>query len=86
MKKEITYDELDAMLDRFDKAKYKCGNWWPSLEEIKQYIEPDIKNKLEFALWISETATEPITDEDKIARQYLNKLINNNLQIKGDKS
>lgn len=88
MKKEITYDELDAMLNRFDEAKHKCGAWWPTLEEIQTHIEPFIGDKpeiMEFALWISETADEPTTYLEKCSRAYLNELINENLHIKDRK-
>lgn len=88
MKKEITYDELDAMLNRFDDSKFKCGIWWPSIEEIKINIEPFIADKpeiMEFALWITETASEPISDKQREARTYLNNLVNTHLHIKDRK-
>ena len=88
MKKEITYDELDAMLERFEHAKYQCGAWWPTIEEIQKNIEPFIGTKpeiMEFALWISHTAKEPTDVNEKYARSYLNELINENLHIKDRK-
>lgn len=82
MKKEITFDEFAAMCDRFDEADFKAGHWWPTMDEIKTKIEPKIKDMLEFAIWIVETAEPPKNDEEKEARTYLNNLINKNLKFK----
>ena len=44
--------------------------------------EPDIRNKLEFAIWIDVTANPPVTEEENVARQYLRRLIYKNLKLK----
>lgn len=85
MKKELTYDEFDALCDRLEEAKFKSGRWWPTMQEVKEFIEPDIKENLEFALWISITANDPVNDEQKEVRTYLNNLINKNLKFKEDR-
>lgn len=80
----MTYDEFDTMCEQFSEMSYKCGNWWPTMDEVKQLIEPSIKTSMEFAVWITETADPPQTDEEKEVRRYLIKLINNNLKLKED--
>ena len=82
MKKDMTYDEFEAMCQRFEASENKCDDWFPSLTEIKERIEPDIRNKLEFAIWIDVTANPPVTEEENVARQYLRRLIYKNLKFK----
>lgn len=85
MKKELTCDEFGALCDRLEEATFRCGHWWPTMEEVKTFIEPNIKEDLEFALWISITADPPANDEQKEVRTYLNNLINKNLKFKEDR-
>lgn len=82
MKKYLSYDDIDALCERISDNKYKCGAWWPSLEEIKTKIEPDMDANIEFAIWISETAEEPVTDAQKEASTYLRSLIYKHLNSK----
>lgn len=81
MKKEMTSDKFFALCDRLDDASFRCGNWYPTIEEIQKYLEPQIEQNLEFLLWISETADEPTNPDDVDTRTYINDLINNNIVI-----
>ena len=56
MRKELTYDNYEAMCLRYDEAPFKCGDWWPSVLDIKTKIEPKVEQNLEFLIWIAETA------------------------------
>lgn len=82
MKKDMTYDEFEAMCQRFEISENKCDGWFPSLTEIIERIEPDMRNKLEFAIWIDVTANPPATEEENVARRYLRGLIYKNLKLK----
>lgn len=81
---EIKQSELDKMCDDFDKMNFKAETWWPTVDEIKNYIEPCLKSKLAFAIWITETANEPQTDEEKAAKRYLLNLIYKNVKVIDD--
>lgn len=81
MKKEITIEKYDLLCERFANAQFKCGKWWPTIEEIKQNIEPKLDQNLEFLIWITETADKPMTDEQKASRTYINNLINKTLRF-----
>ena len=81
MRKEITIEKYDILCDRYQHASFKCGNWWPTIEEIKMNLEPRIDQSLEFLIWITETADEPVTDEQKQSRTYINNLINKTLRF-----
>ena len=41
MRKEMTYDNFEALCDRLSHAPFQCGNWWPSVEDVKTKLEPD---------------------------------------------
>ena len=79
MKKELTFDNYIAMCDRHLALDFQCGNWWPSIEDIKTKIEPKLEQNLEFLIWISETADAPVTEEQKASQRYINELLNNTL-------
>ena len=80
----ITEEKFDQLLDELGAMTYRCQDWFPSVEEIKKYIEPQIKENqlmLKFALWMLETAGAPSTDEEKQARRYLMSLTNDSINI-----
>ena len=83
MRKEITIEKYDMLCERFDKAYFKCGNWWPTIDEIKKNIEPRLDQNMEFLIWITETAAPPVTQEQREARKYINNLINKTLKFVG---
>lgn len=79
MNKELTYDNYDAMCQRYDVAPFKCGNWWPSIEDIKTKLEPKLEQHLEFLIWIEETADRPQTPEQKASQEYISALLRKTL-------
>jgi hypothetical protein len=85
MKKEMSYEKFDALCDRFDVAPFKCGARWPTILEIKEYIEPKIEQNLEFLIWIAETADSPKTEAEKESKKYINNLILNTVKFTDNK-
>lgn len=81
MKSTMSFDEYDLLADRVSKNNFKCGDWWPTVEEIKTRIEPDVNKYIEFLVWILETADMPETQEQKESKKYINKLLINNLKL-----
>ena len=81
MRKEMTYDNFEALCDRLSHAPFQCGNWWPSVEDVKTKLEPKLEQNLEFLVWISETASEPVTPEQEESKKYINKLLIDNLVL-----
>ena len=75
MKKELTMEKLDALCEKFDSFPFKCGAWWPTIQEIKTHIEPNLKGNLEFLIWIAETADTPRTEQERESKKYINNLI-----------
>ena len=81
---DIKQSKLDELCEDFEKMSFKAEAWWPTVEEIKTHIEPRLKSCINFALWITETANEPQTDEEKASKKYLMNLLYRNLYIKED--
>ena len=79
MKKEVSFDNYIAMCDRYDEAQFKCGDWWPSVLDIKTKIEPKVEQNLEFLIWIAETADAPKNQAQRESKEYINKLLNKTL-------
>ena len=82
MKASMTLRDYDLLCDRLNSNGYKCGGWWPSIDDIKKYLEPEKEQYIEFMLWIVETADDPVTEEEKESKKYLNKLLRNTIKIK----
>ena len=62
-----------------ENAPFKCGNWWPSIYDIKTKLEPKLEQNLEFLIWIEETADAPTTQEQKESQEYIRNLLKNTL-------
>ena len=70
----MSFEEYDILADRLSKNNFKCGDWWPTVEEIKEKIEPNVSKYIEFLIWITETADMPETPEQKASKKYINQL------------
>ena len=84
MKTTFTFDEFDILCDRLSNSNFRCENWWPTVEEIQTYIEPNINKNIEFLCWIIETASPPQTAEEKKSKTYINKLLIKTLKMVDD--
>lgn len=81
MKKDLTFEKFDKLLERINCLPFKCGSYWPTKEEIDLIIKEDLDKSLEFLIWITETADEPITDKDKESKKYINSILYKHLKI-----
>lgn len=81
MKTTMSFDDYDVLTERLNDNTFKCGDWWPTIEEIKTYIEPHLSKNLEFLIWITETADTPQTDEERASKKYINNLLIKNLKL-----
>lgn len=78
---DICQKDLDQMFSDFEEMKFKAGAWWPTMDDVKKKIEPNIREKLKFIIWITETANEPETEEEKAVKKYLLHLIYKNMRV-----
>lgn len=78
---EIRQKDLEQLVNDFEEMKFKAGAWWPTMSEVKNKIEPNIKEMLKFVIWITETADEPETEEEKAVKKRLLHIIYHNVKI-----
>lgn len=78
---DISQKDLDQMISDFEEMKFKAGAWWPTMDDVKKKIEPNIREKLKFVIWITETADEPETEEEKAVKKRLLHIIYNNVKV-----
>lgn len=78
---DISQKDLDQMISDFEEMKFKAGAWWPTIDDVKKKIEPNIREKLKFVIWITETADEPETEEEKAVKKRLLHIIYNNVKV-----
>ena len=81
MKKELSFDKYDKLIDRLNKIPFKCGSYWPPKEKIDELIEEDLEKNLEFLLWIIETADGPVTKEEEESKKYINSILYQNVKL-----
>jgi hypothetical protein len=77
----MSFDDYDNLVDRLTDNSFKCGDWWPTVEEIQENIEPYFNKNIEFLIWILETATPPRNEEEKRSKKYINNLLIKNLKM-----
>lgn len=79
MKGKISYEAFDALCEKYENFSFRAGNWWPSIEMIQTYIEPQLHKNMSFLIWIAVTADEPRTEEQRLSKRYINSLIYKNI-------
>ena len=77
----VTTEAYHGIRDIMKKNPYQLnGSWYPSIEEIQKYIEPELKDNLEFLIWLIDQDME-LTMDEKETREYWQKLIDDNFYI-----
>ena len=46
----MSFDDYDTLTERLNNNNFKCGDWWPTIEEVQKYIEPNLNKNLEFLI------------------------------------
>lgn len=65
----ITYDELDEIEEEVSAYPWKPDDIFYCIDDIKEHIEPDMKNNIRFAVWLLQKT--PKTEYEKESRRYL---------------
>lgn len=91
---KMTFDEYDALIEKLEKISYKPEGYYPTVQEIKDNLEPEFDKNFDYIVWLTECNENPDTEEGILARNYLNRLLikklvlvdEEDLQKEGDKS
>lgn len=82
----MTLQAYDELCDRIASNEYKCGGWWPRVEDLEKYVVPDPEKYMEFLIWICETASPPYDESDKASQNMINKILTKLIKFKDDKN
>lgn len=91
---KMTFDEYDALIEKLEKISYKPEGYYPTVQEIKDNLEPEFNKNFDYIVWLTECNENPDTEEGILARNYLNRLLikklvlvdEEDLQKEGDES
>ena len=79
--KKMTFEQYDALVERLGNNEYQCGDWWPTVDELKSKVGHNTAKYMEFLIWIVETADEPTEQWQVESQNYINKLLNNYIML-----
>ena len=72
---KMTFDEYDALIEKLEKISYKPEGYYPTVQEIKDNLEPEFDKNFDYIVWLTECNENPDTKEGILARNYLNRLL-----------
>lgn len=72
---KMTFDEYDALIEKLEKISYKPEGYYPTVQEIKDNLEPEFDKNFDYIVWLTECNGNPDTEEGILARNYLNRLL-----------
>ena len=72
---KMTFDEYDALIEKLEKISYKPEGYYPTVQEIKDNLEPEFDKNFDYIVWLTECNENPDTEERILARNYLNRLL-----------
>ena len=72
---KMTFDEYDSLIEKLEKISYKPEGYYPTVQEIKDNLEPEFDKNFDYIVWLTECNENPDTEEGILARNYLNRLL-----------
>lgn len=72
---KMTFDEYDALIEKLEKISYKPEGYYPTVQEIKDNLEPEFDKNFDYIVWLTECNENPDTEEGILAKNYLNRLL-----------
>lgn len=72
---KMTFDEYDALIEKLEKISYKPEGYYPTVQEIKDNLEPEFDKNFDYIVWLTECNENPDTEEGILSRNYLNRLL-----------
>lgn len=79
-KVKMSFDEFIELSERIGDSKTKCERWL-DIDELEKLQNEDLMSKIEFVIWMCETAPEPETEEDKERKKKANDFMKNMLDL-----
>ena len=77
----MTDKEYESLCDSILKCPVSRSNWWPTMQEVKDIIIPNLSNCYDFILWILKTGPKPENEKEKEVVKTLRGIIKENTYI-----
>lgn len=78
----MSTEDYEKFCKSFEQMECKANDYVPTISELKQIIEPNLKEYILFLLWILNTGKA--TEENKEIRKEIRNIIFENLDIEDD--
>ena len=84
---QLTYKQYDEMVDMLTAIPNKTPDWLPTRQEFEEVVEWERHRSkidpmfIEFLIWLSETSSEPQTDEGIEVKKLINKFLIDNIVL-----
>ena len=64
-----SYDDYDCLEEIFERMSFKADEYVPTMDELKNEVEPNIQKYIKFLLWVDLTGIK--TEENLLERKGL---------------
>lgn len=85
---KMTYEQYDELFEIF--GRLNCGSYpvkpedmtYPSVQQTEEYLESDLNDdSLRYLLWLSSVLPEPKTEDEKLVRKMISKVLIQNVEL-----
>lgn len=68
-----SYDDYDRLEEIFERMSFKADEYVPTMDELKNEVEPNIQKYIKFLLWVDLTGIK--TEENSLERKEIQRLL-----------
>lgn len=81
---KMTFAQYDEKCENIKRVENTKPGWYPSVEDIDKRILPNIEHYLDYLIWISETSGEPLDEETRAGKKYINEILYREIELVDD--
>ncbi len=83
---KMTFNEYDQKCENIKRIENTKTGWYPSVEDIDKRILPNIEHYLDYLIWLTETSGEPIDEESRAGKKYINEILYREIDLVDDEN
>ncbi len=83
---KMTFNEYDQKCENIKRIENTKTGWYPSVEDIDKRILPNIEHYLDYLIWLTETSGEPIDEESRAGKKYINEILYREIELVDDEN
>ena len=81
---KMTFAQYDEKCENIKRVENTKPGWYPSVEDIDKRILPNMKHYLNYLIWLLETSGEPLDEETRAGKKYINKILYREIELVDD--